>query len=142
MTVSRDGGGTRRRRGSPAGTAEPDDETAPVASFARLKNGKVYKRRNAPRRLRGSVTPDPSGLKSVRLSILRKVGDRCWTFDGASERFERHRCGGRDSFRIGDRADWSYLLPERLGKGRYTIRAVAIDNAGNDSATRVVIRVR
>ena len=73
---------------------------------------------------------------------MRKRGDRCWTFDGASERFERHRCGGRDSFRIGDRADWSYLLPARLRRGRYTIRATAIDKAGNDSSTRMVIRVR
>jgi hypothetical protein len=126
----------------PLGTERADDTTAPRASFSRLRNGKVYKRRRAPRRLAGTVTADPSGLQSVRLSILRKVGDRCWAFDGASERFERHRCGGRDSFRIGDRADWSYLLPQRLRKGRYTIRAVAIDNAGNDSATRMVIRVR
>lgn len=124
------------------GTGNPDDKTAPVASFSRLKNGRVFKRRNAPRRIRGKVTADPSGLKSVRLGIKRKVGNRCWTFDGASERFERHGCGGRSSFGIGDRAEWSYLLPERLPKGRYTIRAVAIDNAGNDSARRVVIRVR
>jgi hypothetical protein len=134
--------GTQLPPAAVLGTERPDDKTAPRASFARLKNGKVYKRRKAPRRIAGSVTADPSGLQSVRLSILRRVGDRCWTYDGESERFERHRCGGRDSFRIGDRADWSYLLPERLGKGRYTIRAVAIDKAGNDSATRVVIRVR
>jgi hypothetical protein len=127
---------------APPVTLRPHDKTAPVASFARLKNGKVYKRKRAPRELSGTVTPDPSGLLSVRLSILRKIGDRCWAFDGASERFERHRCGGRDSFRIGDREEWSYLLPKRLGKGRYTIRAVAIDGAGNDSASRVVIRVR
>jgi hypothetical protein len=132
---------------SPGGAPAPaatraGDKSAPIASFSRLKNGKVYKRRNAPRRIAGRVTADPSGLKSVRLSILREVGDRCWAFDGARERFERHRCGGRDSFRIGEQAEWSYLLPERLRRGRYTIRAVAIDEAGNDSATRVVIRVR
>jgi hypothetical protein len=126
---------------SPA-AARAADHSAPTASFARLQNGRVFKRRNAPRRIAGNVTADPSGLLSVRLSILRKAGDRCWAFDGARERFERHRCGGRDSFRIGDRADWSYLLPKRLGRGRYTIRAVAIDKAGNESATRVVIRVR
>ena len=57
-------------------------------------------------------------------------------FDGGSERFERHRCGGSRSFRIGDRADWSYLLPKRLPKGRYTIRVVAIDNAGNELGDR------
>ncbi len=124
------------------GTEKPDDKTAPVASFSSLADGKVFKRGRGPRKLEGSVTPDPSGLLSVRLSILRKADGRCWSFDGASERFERHRCGGRSSFRIGDRADWSYLLPKRLGKGRYTIRAAAIDKAGNDSVTRVEIRVR
>ena len=124
------------------GTERPDDKTAPVASFSRLANGKVFSRRRAPRKLAGSVTPDPSGLLSVRLGILREAGGRCWTFDGAGERFERHRCGGRSSFRIGDRERWSYLLPRRLPAGRYTIRAAAIDKAGNDSATQVVIRVR
>jgi hypothetical protein len=118
------------------------DKTAPVASFARLHNGQVFKRKRAPRKIRGRVTADPSGLQSVRLSLLRKRDGRCWAFDGASERFERHRCGGSRSFRIGDRAKWSYLLPKRLARGRYTLRAVAIDKAGNDSSTRVVIRVR
>jgi hypothetical protein len=128
-----------------AATAAPvtlDDETAPKASFARLKNGKVYTRNRAPRRLSGSVTPDPSGLLSVRLSILRETATGCWAFDGERERFKPHRCGGRRSFRIGDRAEWSYLLPRRLPTGRYVIRAVAIDQAGNESTTRVVIRVR
>ena len=88
------------------------------------------------------MSADPSGLKSVRLSITRRRGERCWAFDGAAERFARHRCGGSRSFRIGDRADWSYLLPKRLPRGRYTIRVVAIDNAGNDRATATAIRVR
>jgi hypothetical protein len=118
------------------------DAEAPIASFSRLKNGKVFKHKRGPRKLVGSVTPDPSGLLSVRLSILRRTATGCWAFDGANERFEPHRCGGHSSFRIGDRAEWSYLLPKRLPKGRYTIRAIAIDNAGNDSVTRVVIRVR
>jgi hypothetical protein len=120
----------------------PVDSTAPVASFARLRNGQVFSRRRAPRRLAGTVTPDQSGLLSVRLSILRALSGRCTAFDGETERFKPHRCGGHRSFRIGDSAEWSYLLPERLGRGRYVIRAVAIDNAGNESTTRVVIRVR
>ena len=89
-----------------------------------------------------AVAPDPSGLKSVRLSIVRKVGKRCWAFDGARERFKRHRCGGTRSFRLGDRADWSYLLPRKLRTGRYTIKVVAIDKAGNTAATETRIRVR
>jgi hypothetical protein len=128
--------------GTPLGTEHPDDKTAPKASFTGLPSGKVFSRKRAPRTLRGTVSADPSGIKSVRLSIVRKRGGRCWAFDGASERFERHRCGGSRSFRIGDRAEWSYLLPRRLPRGRYTIRVAAIDNAGNDSVTQTKIRVK
>jgi hypothetical protein len=118
------------------------DRIAPLASFSRLPFGKVFRRKRAPRRLAGSVTPDPSGLKEVRLSIMRRLSGRCWLFDGSSERFKRRRCGAWHSFTIGDRADWSYLLPRRLRKGRYAIRAVAVDGAGNDSVTKTVIHVR
>ena len=50
-------------------------------------------------------------------------------------------------FAIGDRADWSYLLPARLGRGRYVLDAIAIDGAGNRTplargTTRVVFTVR
>ena len=145
VTTGADGAcGTQSLPGGPSGAppAAVPDTTAPVASIAGLKRGAVFSRRKAPRELRGTVTADPSGLKSVRLSILRKRGGRCWTFDGARERFERHRCGGSSSFRIGDRAEWSYLLPKRLAKGRYTIKAVAIDKVGNSATTTTVIRVR
>jgi hypothetical protein len=102
----------------------------------------VYKRKRAPRKIAGRVTPDPSGLEEVRLSIKRRVDRRCWRYSGAQERFKRRPCDGWRSFAIGDRAEWSYLLPKRLGKGRYALRAVAVDKAGNDSVTRVVIHVR
>jgi hypothetical protein len=143
VTTGTDGScGTLVPAGTPLGTGDPDDKTAPVAAFTGLAKGKVFGRKRAPRTLKGTVSADPSGLKSVRLSILRRNKGRCWAFDGASERFERHRCGGSRSFRIGDRANWSYLLPKRLPKGRYTIRVAAIDKAGNDAATTTRIRVR
>ena len=119
-----------------------EDRFAPSASFSRLTYLRVFKRKRAPRKVAGTVTPDPSGLAEVRLSIMRRVGGRCWTFDGAaSERFKRGRCAAWRSFTIGDRADWSYLLPKRLRKGRYVIRVVAVDKAGNDSVTKTVIYV-
>jgi hypothetical protein len=143
VTTGSDGScGSQLPPGTPLGTEKPDDKTAPVATLTGLKQGKVFSRRKAPRELRGTVSADESGIKSVRLSIVRKRKGRCWAFDGAAERFERHRCGGSKSFRIGDRADWSYLLPKRLARGRYTIRVAAIDNAGNASATKTEIRVR
>jgi hypothetical protein len=131
--------------GSPVGgpaLAPARDVTAPVATLIGLRDGAVFSRRRAPRTLRGTVSADPSGIKSVRLSIVRKRRGRCWAFDPETERFKPHRCGGRRSFRIGDRIEWSYLLPSRLPRGRYTIRVVAIDKAGNASVTRTRIRVR
>jgi hypothetical protein len=143
VTNGNDGScGTPLPAGAGVGSGSSDDKTAPFASFSRLTFLKVFGRKRAPRKLAGSVTPDPSGLKEVRLSIMRRVGGRCWVFDGTGEHFRRGRCGAWRSFSIGDRAAWSYLLPKRLPRGRYAIRAVAVDNAGNDSVTKVVIYVR
>jgi hypothetical protein len=143
VTTGSDGAcGSQPGGGTPPPGQATKDTTAPTATIAGLRDGQVFSRRGAPRTLRGTVSADPSGIKSIRLSILRRKGGRCWTFDGETERFKRHRCGGSRSFRIGDRAEWSYLLPKRLPRGRYTIRVVAIDNAGNDSVTQTEIRVR
>ena len=102
----------------------------------------MFSRRKAPRELAGTVSADPSGLRSVRLSIRRRNGGKCWTYRDTTERFKRHECGGKWYFRIGDRAEWSYLLPRKLPKGRYTIGVMAVDKAFNESRTEVRIRVR
>jgi hypothetical protein len=129
--------------GDPAPPPPERDTTAPVAAFSSaLADGRVFSRRKAPRELSGSVSADPSGLRSVRLSILRKRGGRCWTFRDSTERFKRHACGGKWYFRIGDRAEWSYLLPRKLPTGRYTVGVMAVDKAFNESRTTVRIRVR
>ena len=128
---------------APASGVAAADTTAPVAAFASgLADGKVFTRRRAPRELSGTVSPDPSGLRAVRLSIHRRVGARCWTYRDTTERFKRHRCGGSWYFRIGDRAEWSYLLPRKLPAGRYTIGVLAVDKALNESRTDAEIRVR
>ena len=126
VTTGSDGAcGSQIRSSLPAAVK---DETAPRATLSGLPRGQGASRASARRAsCAARSAADPSGLKSVRLSILRKRSGRCWAFDGDSERFERHRCGGSRSFRIGDRAEWSYLLPKRLPRGRYTIRVVAID---------------
>ena len=119
------------------------DVSAPAAAVASLRDGAVYSRRRAPRLLRGSVTADPSGLHSVKLKLTRRVGKRCSYFSGRRERFMRMRCGRGSFLRIGDRADWSYLLPQRLGRGRYVLEVKAIDGAFNRGApARVRFRVK
>jgi hypothetical protein len=118
------------------------DTIAPKAALSGLRNGKVFKHGKGPRKLKGTVTADPSGLSAVRLSIVRKVDKRCWAYDGTTERFARHRCRGWKYFKIGDRNAWSYLLPKRLPLGRYTIKVAATDKSANRSESQVVIRVR
>ena len=118
------------------------DIAAPATSVT-LRNGAVFSRRRAPRLLRGSVASDPSGLLAVKLRLTRRVGKKCSYFSGRRERFVPMRCGRGSFFKIGDRADWSYLLPKRLGRGRYLLEAKAIDGAYNRGAvTRTRFRVR
>ena len=130
--------------GTPPAAPPPaaKDTTAPEPAFAGLASGTRYARGRGPRRLRGSVAADPSGLRDVKLSISRRRGDVCSYFSGRSERFKRQQCGRSVFFRIGADADWSYLLPRRLGRGRYVITVSAIDRAFNRANERVVIRVR
>jgi hypothetical protein len=133
----------------PAEPAAPvaRDTAAPVARIRGIRNGQRFKRRKAPRTLRGTVSPDPSGLRAVKLSLTRSVGGRCQLYSPSKERFRRSRCGRRVNFTIGDRQEWSYLLPKRLGKGRYVLDAIAVDRLGNRDTlargrNRVVFFVR
>jgi hypothetical protein len=121
------------------------DRTPPAARLAGFTDHQVFTR--GPRELRGSFAADPSGIKAVKLRLTKRVGKRCWYFSGRSEAFRGTRCGRGTYFTIGDRAEWSYLLPARLGPGRYVLDAVAIDGAGNRTplargSTRVVFTVR
>jgi hypothetical protein len=127
---------------SAAPPVEPD-VTAPVATVASLRTGRVYSRRRAPRLLRGSVTADPSGLQWVKLKLTRRVGKRCSYFSGSRERFQRISCGHGWFLPVGDQPDWSYLLPKRLGRGRYVLDVLVTDRAHNrGTPTRVRFRVK
>ena len=144
VTTGADGNcGTSLPPGTVTGTPDTvQDTTAPTPSVLGLREGQVFAHGKGPRRLRGNVSADPSGLRSVRLSIARRTGGRCTTFRGETERFKRHECPGQWYSRIGDRADWSYLLPHRLRKGRYTIGVMAVDKRFNEARTVVHVRVK
>jgi len=121
----------------PPRPAATPDTAAPIARIAGIRDGRRFKRRRAPRTLHGTVSPDPSGLRAVKLSLTRSNRGRCRLYSPTKERFRRSRCGRRVNFSIGDRQDWSYLLPRRLGKGRYVLDVIAVDKAGNrDSLAR------
>jgi hypothetical protein len=123
------------------------DGTPPRGKIRSVRDERRYARRKAPRELAGTVDLGPAGLRAVRLSLQRKRAGRCWAFSGVRERFVRRRCGAHPAFSIGDEADWSYLLPRRLAAGRYDLRVIAVDRAGNRDRvrrgrSRTVFRVR
>lgn len=127
-----------------AGGAGPvaNDTSAPVTRLATLRRS--YARGRGPRRLAGTVT-EPSGVQVVKLRLTRKRDGRCSWYSGTQERFRGGRCGRAPWFAIGDDPTWSYLLPERLGRGSYTLEAKAVDKAFNrddQRPARVRFRVR
>jgi hypothetical protein len=127
------------------------DRRAPVGKILSVREGQRFARGRGPRTLRGTVAADPSGIRLIRLRLTRNDNGRCQTFDGRRERLlALRRCGAaRGSwFAVGDRADWSYLLPARLGRGRWVLDLEVTDGAGNRDTmlqrtrSRVVFFVR
>jgi hypothetical protein len=115
------------------------DTTAPEAAISGVREGQTFARGRGPRTLTGRVTADPAGLLVVKLRLTRDDKGRCSYFSGKSERFRPARCGARNGkwFAIGDRADWSYLLPASLPRGRYVLDVNSIDKSYNrDDARR------
>jgi hypothetical protein len=114
-----------------------------------LKQGAVFTNAGAPREVTGRVAPDASGLRAVKLSLVRHDGaGHCVYLSGKREEWRRIRCGRTAWFTIGKDAAFSYLLPVKLGDGRYRLDVRAVDGAGNTDAerapgrNRVVFRVR
>jgi hypothetical protein len=132
------------------GNCGTKDRRAPRGKILPIREGQRFGKGKGPRGLRGIVTGDPSGIAAVRLRLTRNDHGRCQTFDGRTERMATlKRCGAKRGtwFSAGDREAWSYLLPARLGAGRYVLDVEASDRAGNvdtllqRTRTRVVFTV-
>ncbi len=129
--------------GDVAAAPAPPDTTAPTGTILGIRDGQRFTRRRAPRELRGTASADPSGLWAVKIRLTRRLGGTCWYFSGTKERFLERTCGKQYAFKVGESTEWSYLLPARLPRGRYTLDVYAVDKAFNRGAeTRVVFRVR
>ena len=106
--------------------------TPPAGRIGSIDEQQRFARGRGPRTLSGDVQAS-SGVRDVRLRLTRTARGRCETFDGRRERFVRlSRCGAARGrwFSIGDRAEWSYLLPSRLGRGRYVLDIEVTDASG------------
>jgi hypothetical protein len=128
------------------GPGAAPDRLAPLAKLLGIADRQTFARGKGPRTLKASAS-DVSGLAAVKLRLTRRSGGRCFYFSGRRQELERTRCGRAFFFKVGESPDVSYLLPERLGPGRYVLDLAAVDRAGNRSAlargsTRVVFTVR
>ena len=121
------------------GTLQPSatlDRTPSVASITSVKNGRRYSRRRAPRLLKGRVSVGGAGVRSVRMRLVRRSRRGCLYYSVKVERFRRGSCSATWFFyKIGDRPEWEYLLPARLGPGSYTLEIVVVDRLGRSVET-------
>ncbi len=135
--------------GTEASTTGKAPYTGPFALVPKLStvlDGVTYKRSAAPRLLAGTITAHDAVL-SVSLELRRDYHGRCSFFDATRARFVAARCGRGQAFAVSTTAAFSYLLPKRLGPGRYVLDVSATDAAGNHTTlargtSRLVFHVR
>jgi hypothetical protein len=116
------------------------DSKAPTVRISKPRSGIRYRR--GPRLLRGTVSDEGSGVKTVELSLRRRAGGGCSWWSGARERFVKKGCSKASLFEAGTGPNWSYLLPSRLPKGRYVLTVTAVDQAGNREQRAIKGRTR
>jgi hypothetical protein len=110
------------------------DKHAAYGFISSVKTGRHYAKGKGPRELTGRVDDEPSGISDIRLRLTRNDGGRCAAFDGKREAFVKlSRCGATRGgwFSAGTIADWRYLLPAKLSRGRYVLDVQVVDKAGN-----------
>src|SRR4051794_13155078 len=134
---------TNDQAAAPPAQPAVKDTTPPLIKLTTIADGKDYDR--GPRVLAGDVE-DGGGIAQVFLRLrATDSGDlssasRCRWFSGKRGVFT-HRtvpCSRARFFRIGTDAHFSYLLPSRLGHGKYVFEVKVLDksyNAGRSSAS-------
>ena len=114
------------------------DHHATYGFIKSIREQQHFRRGHGPRTLKGTSDPDPSGIRDVQLRLTRNDRGRCSRFSGSKlSLIAMKRCGARRGtwFSVSSKANWSYLLPKALGRGRYVLDLRTVDGAGNaDSA--------
>lgn len=133
--------------GATAPGAEPAPGSTPPATPLRARNlgllvGHRYPVGTAPRTLRGNVFTGGAALRSLRLRLRRYDRGHCSFYSLRFERFHPARCVlSYFYYPLPARAPWSYLLPEALAPGFYTLETEAVDVFGRLSRARTVFFV-
>jgi hypothetical protein len=123
------------------------DTTAPVVHVGSPTAGKTYSR--GPRLLTGDVD-EAGGIAQVFLRLRASDGgkmtaaSRCRWYSGKRGVFTRRTvpCSKARFFRAGTNAKFSYLLPSRLGKGKYVLDVKVLDKSYNAGRAAVPFAVK
>lgn len=118
------------------------DDTPPRVRIKGIDDDQRFARRRGPRKLTTVVRDADSGIASIELGLVRRAGGTCTAYSAKRERFVEKGCKAHPRFDAGTGPKVSYLLPSRLGKGRYTLEVVARDKAGNRATDRLEFSVR
>ena len=117
------------------------DKLPPALAIRGIRNGQHFRRGHGPRKIAGTAS-DASGLFQVYFRLRRHSHAGCQWYSAKRSVFTRPRSHCTPRFqKVGNKAPWSYLLPARLPKGRYTLEEKAIDLAFNPARTRVSFTV-
>lgn len=111
------------------------DTVAPDVAITGIKDGKHFV--HGPRKLSGSAS-DAGGLFQVYFRLRRVTSAGCQWYSSKRSVFTNphSHCNARFQ-RVGTKPTWSYLLPKRLPKGRYTLDVKAIDRVFHGSRSTV-----
>jgi hypothetical protein len=130
---------------SPAPAAK--DTTPPVIHVGSPTPGKTYSK--GPRLIGGDID-EAGGIAQVFLRVRATdggnltAGSRCRWFSGKRGVFT-HRtvpCSKARFFRVGSDTRFSYLLPSRLGKGKYVVDIKVLDRAYNAGRAAIPFKVK
>ncbi len=118
-----------------------EDKLPPTLGIRGIGAGKRFRHGHGPRKLSGTAH-DAGGLFQIYFELTRRTGAGCQWYSAKRSVFTRarHSCHARFQ-RLGTKAPWSYLLPKRLPRGRYTLTEKAIDRSFNASREHVTFRV-
>jgi hypothetical protein len=113
------------------------DKLPPALAIRGIKNRQKFRRGHGPRKLTGSAS-DASGLFQVYFRLRRHSHAGCQWYSAKRSVFTRPRphCTARFQA-VGNKSPWSYLLPKRLPKGKYTLEEKAVDSSFNRAISRV-----
>ena len=129
----------------PEAVVVAEKPTPPTGSIAGVTGGQRFTAARAPRELRGTIRAG---------SVARALGRICASCAGrarAASSTARSASASRRTrlcergwyyYKVAERPDWSYLLPGRLGAGRYTLEVVGTDRAGLTTTARTAFTVQ